>query len=400
MASTTGPYLDRNGLVFYYDTRNPNESFKGRPTTNFMGNGNFKNGNGIENENGSWGTYDIVALKNPGRSSYVLRQQTGEYEIHFKSGTSIQPNTTYCQSVWVAYTDDWNGATQIQHSRYYNGSGTGYAIGGAGTLIETKVIDGLTWERRYATFTTQGTVNGSYSWYLGYSAGATTGYRYLADVQLEVGNYPSPFVDGTRSATEGLVDIMRNATIDASGVSGWTSTNGLAFDGSDDFLSIDSDLLTNNSEYTLEALLLPPDGTAWGSNAIPLYNTYNNSSAVGFWHHFGHDNILRWRHGGATYSVGDLSGIGLVGGQWQVTTITWDNTTLRLYKNGVQTNSTTAPSGFSRSPGQPRIGKLATRTSGTPYTWNGEIAAHKVWNRALSPEEVKVSASMYKSITG
>ena len=50
MAATTGPYLDRSGLVFYYDTRNTNESFKGRPTTNYIGNGNFWGGAGIENE--------------------------------------------------------------------------------------------------------------------------------------------------------------------------------------------------------------------------------------------------------------------------------------------------------------------------------------------------------------
>ena len=173
---------------------------------------------------------------------------------------------------------------------------------------------------------------------------------------------------------------------------GFDSANGggWGFDGVDDYIELtsNSDGLVDNGSYTLSAWLRP-NGSSWGSNAVPLYNTYNNGTGnFGIWHHFGHDNILRWRHRGSSYTTGDLSGIGLVADTWQLTTITWDGTTLRLYKNGVETNSTTAPSNFNRSTGSPRIGRIATRNSGTMYHWNGDITSHQVYNRALTAEEV------------
>jgi len=396
MASTTGPYLDRNGLVFYYDTRNPNESFKGRPTTNFMGNGNFKNGNGIENENGSWGTYDIVALKNPGRSSYVLRQQTGEYEIHFKSGTSIQPNTTYCQSVWVAYTDDWNGATQIQHSRYYNGSGTGYAIGGAGTLIETKVIDGLTWERRYATFTTQGTVNGSYSWYLGYSAGATTGYRYLADVQLEVGNYPSPFVDGTRSETQSILDFAGNKLTYASNAS-FDSVGDLDFDGSSDFLPINVVDEVYNSDYTVE-VLFKRDVAGVNHGLITDYQ-------YGWWRlKVISDNRIYWNHKLNDSNINSLYSTTTVGTNWTHAAVVFSKISgAKMYINGTLTasNTDTRAFGISSGRGPQYIGYSRDGAPSSPTQYfNGKIPSVRIYTRALSADEVAVNASMFKNLTG
>ena len=395
MATLGGPYIDRSGLVFYYDTRNTNESFKGRPTTNYMGNGNFKNGDGIENENDSWGTYDIVALKNPGRSSYVLRQQTGEYEIHFKSGTSIQPNTTYCQSVWVAYTSDWNGSTQIQHSRYYNGSGTGYAIGGAGTLIETKVIDGLTWERRYATFTTQGTVNGSYSWYLGYSAGATTGYRYLADVQLEVGNYPSQFIDGTRYNNGSIIDITGGRTINASSVS-FDSTDDLDFDGADDVMEIPTLTDIIDSDYTIEALI-KRDVTGIQHGVLSDYQYA--------WWIFkitsGNKAYIRHKWNNSTNVI--IEGSTNIGTGYTHVAVTFSKTSgMKLYVKGELDGSNSSTQPFILAGRGPRyIGHLREGAPGSPSSYfNGKIPSIRAYNRTLSAKEIKVNASMFKSLTG
>lgn len=159
------------------------------------------------------------------------------------------------------------------------------------------------------------------------------------------------------------------------------------FDGVNDYISISQDVFETNSEYTLSAWLRP-NGSSWGDNAIPLYNTYRGNGSAGFWHHFGHDNVLRWRHGGASYTYADLSGIGLVANTWQMTTITWDRTTLRLYKNGVQTNSTTSPSDFNKGTQGARIGMLNYRSTANDYNWNGDIAHHLVYNKALTSTEV------------
>jgi hypothetical protein len=168
------------------------------------------------------------------------------------------------------------------------------------------------------------------------------------------------------------------------------------FDGTNDHIQMSSDIFTDNGSYTLSAWL-KPNGSSWGNNAIPLYNTYSGNSSYGFWHHFGHDNVLRWRHGGTSYTTGDLSGIGLVADTWQLTTITWDRTTLRLYKNGQQVNSTTAPSDFRRAVTGARIGMLNYRRDSGDYNWNGHIALHHTYNRALSSEEVFQNYNAQKS---
>ena len=156
------------------------------------------------------------------------------------------------------------------------------------------------------------------------------------------------------------------------------------FDGANDHIEFPECILEDEGQYTL-SIWLRPNGSSWGNNAIPTYNSYGSN---GIWHHFGHDNVLRWRHNGATYTTGNLSGIGLVANQWQLTTITWDNTTLRLYKNGVEQNSTTAPRAFRRGLVGARMGMLNYRRTSGDYNWNGDIACQHVYTRALTADEV------------
>lgn len=224
---------------------------------------------------------------------------------------------------------------------------------------------------------------------------------------------------GGNIVTNGLISLMDSGILgsfdsgetiayDIVGGNNGTLTNGVShnntpktwlFDGTNDYIQMPSDIFTDNGSYTLSAWL-KPNGSSWGNNAIPLYNTYSGNSSYGFWHHFGHDNVLRWRHGGTSYTVGDLSGIGLVADTWQLTTITWDRTTLRLYKNGQQVNSTTAPSDFRRSGAGARIGMLNYRRTSSDYNWNGCIANHHVYDRALSKEEVLQNYNAQRSRFG
>ncbi len=166
---------------------------------NFIPNGDFSNCSGIPSESGSNPTNDIILLiENPGNSDCVLRQTgaTTEYEIHFEAGTQIQANKTYCMTAWVAYTADWNGQTQIFHARWYDGLGNPFTSGGAGNLSKTSNYGGLSWQKRYLTFTTPSTVNGGFNWYLGYSAQNTAGYRYLTNISLTEGSLcPALFGD-------------------------------------------------------------------------------------------------------------------------------------------------------------------------------------------------------------
>lgn len=153
---------------------------------NYIGNGSFAGCQNVINEYGSNPDNTIITMENPGSSNCVLRQNgpTTEYEIHFKTGTQIEANTTYCMSLWVAYSAGYNGDNTILHSRWYDAASNSFTTGGSGTLFRTKIIDGLSWAQRYTTFTTPSTVNGGYNWYVGYPTANTIGYRYVTDISL------------------------------------------------------------------------------------------------------------------------------------------------------------------------------------------------------------------------
>jgi len=169
-------------------------------TYNYIPNGSFKNGEGITSESGSWGEYEIGKISNPiYDSEYVLKQKTGEYEIHTEPSNSLNPSTTYTISCWVAHTKEWDGDDQIFHCRWWNTDGSNNSMGGNGILIDTLEINGILWEWRYANFTTGELASGRYSWYLGYSAQGTKGWRYLTGIQLEEGENYTSFTEETRA---------------------------------------------------------------------------------------------------------------------------------------------------------------------------------------------------------
>jgi hypothetical protein len=83
-------------------------------------------------------------------------------------------------------------------------------------------------------------------------------------------------------------------------------------------------------------------------------------------------------------------------GNWYMGTMTFDNTTARLYLNGVQTGSTTTGGPVTLNSTEPlTIGK---RVQGSFY--NGNIAQASIYNRALSAEEVLQNFNATKSRYG
>jgi hypothetical protein len=91
-------------------------------------------------------------------------------------------------------------------------------------------------------------------------------------------------------------------------------------------------------------------------------------------------------------SVGSLSV-----GNWYMGTMTFDNTTARLYLNGVQTGSTTTGGPVTLNSTQP----LQIGTRGIPSNWyNGNIAQVSIYNRALTAQEIQQNFNATKSRFG
>jgi hypothetical protein len=257
MAGRVAPYVDNTGLVFAYDLANIARSYLGKPATNFYTNGDFTGGTGVTQEGGSNPTNTIVELENPGNSPYVLRQNGNftEYQINLTS--QLSSNTTYVMSGWYAESPEYNGNSMMFHSRAFSASGNHVALDvGLYNVVRTKVVGGLTWKYCYATITTPSDYNNDFNWYVGYGQPSHTGYRYYTNLQMEVGSTPSQFVDGTRSATQGLKDLTGRSTIDLSNVS-FDSSAQMTFDGTDDKIHGITAVHSHLSSSAIEFVVTP-----------------------------------------------------------------------------------------------------------------------------------------------
>ncbi|MGI6325237.1 MAG: LamG-like jellyroll fold domain-containing protein [Bacilli bacterium] len=355
------------------------------PTENFIPNGHFANGQGIPSESGSNPTNEIVLFpENPGDSDWVLRQ-TGaptaastEYEIHFKTGSVLEPDTTYTMSCWVAYTSDWDGQYQIFHSRWYLTDGTAKTTSGSGTLLKTVVIGNLTWEYRYLTFTTESDVNGTFYWYLGYATRNTTGYRYITNVQLEKKPYPTPFVEGIRTGE--VKDYSGNnhdATLDLTTTPQWTNIDpegdgAYYYNGSSNVISTPNFAFETNLSICFWAQPLISE-----VKEMAIHNVYNNG-AFEFYQN-GTSVVLR---GGATSpSVTGTAALAI--NEWRYLCATINNTTGKIYRNGVllSTGTVALPKTLSAPI---NIGAY----NNLQYCFNGIINDFTVYNRTLSDDEI------------
>lgn len=258
MSVASGPYVATNGLVFAYDMGNPERSWEGKPTTNFYSNGQFAGGTGMPQEFGSNPTNTVISFPdNPGNSGYVLEQSMGiaatEYQIDLT--TQLLPSTTYVLSGWYAESPDYSCAdgSRMFHCRAFSASGNNVALGtGIGTVITTTVINGITWRYCYATITTPSDYNNSFNWYLGYGPSSYTGKRYYTNLQMELGSYPSRFVDGTRSITQSLLDLTSKTIITMTSPV-YNNNDTFSFNGGTDRIDLAASIGPMGNNFTISA---------------------------------------------------------------------------------------------------------------------------------------------------
>lgn len=174
---------------------------------NFIKNGCFQDGLGVQNEAGSAGNNSIIEHDdNPMNhiSTYVLRQDAGadtEYQVQIATGLSLQPNTAYRLLLWVYHSPDFDGNFQVMHARAWSASGLNVATTGEGNLLE---VWGE-WERRYIDITTPSDYSGTFQWYIGYPTQGTKGYRLVTGIQMTDKPFNPEWTDTGKNS--GLVEL-------------------------------------------------------------------------------------------------------------------------------------------------------------------------------------------------
>ena len=253
MGTAYQPKIVTDGLAFIYDTGS-GKSYKGEPTTNV--NTLTLSDSGTDGSGQSSVGTRTVITDNHVR---IVDVSSNTRQSHLITG--LTASTTYTISIMYKKLDgtptfrfqiqDYSGAAYLRTIKFTN-------------TTEIGIEDREGWQQASWTFTLGSDANAVRIWYQDGADYTTYTHSFeLQNPQLEAKSHATPYVDGTRSATQGLLDLTNTATIDISNAS-FDSDAQMTFDGTDDYLTL-------GSNSTLQAI---------GSNAT-IECWFKSSSTVG-----------------------------------------------------------------------------------------------------------------------
>jgi hypothetical protein len=168
----------------FSDSQNP------LPSDNLIINGNFYFGNGINQEFDREGLQEIVVYKNPGESSYALKQSQMKpnNEKYNKSYYGVQINIEsskfYEISLWFRVDNDWDGKDSILNLNFPRTDNDSVFLNSNGSNLDRRVVDGSVWQKIRYRFQSPSNSTGKLKLYLGYNPNNTKGFRYITGVVM------------------------------------------------------------------------------------------------------------------------------------------------------------------------------------------------------------------------
>ncbi len=442
---SSGPNIIRDGLVFHYDLSD-GKSFAGEPTTNYIHHQNPRidgtytsympesaQGNiavnhpqairvyNTDNSDISYYLNTGISVANSGVAWEYARHAYWIYDNDLKKpvvqiydtvgtwqakymGSGMNAWSSYGMTAGSKYTISWlqwtTSTSKYANVGHYSKDSSGNwnfwdgLSSGSATSQNTKTH---TWERVYHTYTVSGSrdLNNPDNAVYFYNGGASSNHLRISDVQLELKDHPTKFSPTlTRSSTQGLIDRTRTVpSIDLSNVS-FNSTGKMIFDGSNDYVLMDPVLSSGQQQYTMEAVFKT---NAYATQVIWEQNTssvvYSTRACMillssGYGGFNGQSNDL---HGSVPYTTG-------VWNHWIITVDKNDTTNpIKIYVNGsLYTQGNTSGGASSLSVGAYKSA-VGYKVSSPSEYFNGEIDIVRIYNKVLTPNEVK---SNYHAIRG
>jgi len=370
MPTAVGPNTKgEENLVFGYDLGDVSNSYKGEPTTNVVNDPSPSSAWGISNyfstSSRSYGVDEdgnpmlIIDVTSVGSGyprstgAYLLSTITGTFSTSFEA---------------KAATSGLRVALKI----YENGS------------TKTNNTANLTTEWQRFTFDNQST---GFTLDRPYFNPIDNGTYYIRKIQIEAKAHSTPYVNGTRSATQGLLDLTGNYSIDLSNVS-FDSNAQKIFDGTNDRIQISNPGVASTTSFTVE-FIIKRDTT--GNRHIIISP---NSVGVDHFFRFNSNNTLFARFIEIADSSADdyTSTTALAAGKYYHIVMSKTPSNGTFYVNGVAEDSHTPTLSAVAWSGEWRIG---ARANGS-YYFDGEMPIVKVYDRALTAEEVKANFNAIK----
>jgi hypothetical protein len=364
MSVYSGPEISNDGLVFAYDMSNTQKSWKGAPTTNSVtdalamtGWNNYSNGTPVA---------ITTSLGTPGYGFY----NAGSWNGIFRSIT-IPSTGIYTFSAWVKYI---GGSTNNNGGGVYI-SGWG---GGDSATVTNRTLPGQ-WQRLSITLNC---TNTTFTFFLiswGGTNNADNSSWEMTMPQAEPGSFITPFVNGTRSNTQAVLDLVGNNTITATSLT-YASDGTFSFNGSGDRITSNSSIFnkTNGQEITVSCWIKPNrlsgQYSVFCTNRSTDAGTYN-------WIFYQHTNDGAISFHGAAQNKSTY--VPSIGSWINVTNTVTAAGVSTLYVNGI---STFVVNGFTYGGTPSLLGIGANPAGQEPF--QGSIANVQIYNRSLSAAEV------------
>ncbi len=380
-----------DSLVFAYDTGDTRNSYIGEPTTNLithvLPNSNW-------NTNGS----GVIITQNYGydhngvlRSSKIMdNPNSGNGSFAYTSAFSVSAGTyTFSAMVKTSSTNASSNSSMVLYNMnpITNLGGTSF------NSITPEV-----WTKVSVTGTlASGTTHIAPHFYS--LSGDGTNFIEVVDVQLEQKSHATPFAGplGTRSSTQGLVDLTGNSTIDLANVS-FDSNAQIVFDGTDDVITVPMDNLRPTSAITQEVVVYIDNNTT----QVWIGSQYGTSSG---------NSYALWLNGANTLAAGvNIGGSFNYQSQSYPITLntyyhfvhTYDGTTQRIYANGVEIRQWTTTGNIEYNINNTLLA-IGNDWNGSGYNTGASLATHgkqditKIYNRALTEDEIRNNYRHYKT---
>lgn len=353
MSIATGPSPINNGLVFAFDSANSRKSWQGKPTTNFISNPTEVI---VTGEFGQYRdlapTFNANGLVPHSLSMDMKVNKPGSVLVYMQNGSSTKYGFVY-QSV--------NATTEYQ--RFYFDNIT--------PAISTPSDTAAT----LATYTT-------------YGSGVIPTVK---NIQLELGTFSTPFVNGSRSNTQAVLDLTGKNTITTTSLT-YTSDGQFIFDGNSNYIRGTSNCGITGS-VTLSAIIKPSYSGQTGPHSTILCTDVNYPNGAKLMNYKNTTRYGLWLGFGGVDNYEAFVGTDINNNTIKMLTASWDQGTgiVNIYLNGVLQSS--------QSTGKtiPTVLADGLITLGTDYNSIGSAAKNKflgniyyasIHNRVLSPGEV------------
>ena len=401
-----GPNLIKDNLVFGYDTGygvadndTATRFYPGAPTTNLNTDpyhSTRSDGDTISSSTwgGDTGSAEFKTNTSPDGGGVMYVNKNTSNPAGSGGVYNDFPSTRFTLTNGVTYTRSWWCKSNINqtlsgHICSCNRDSTNTYIVGSNISLTTD------WQRITETFTYTGPTSTDWQFrHINYNASEV----YIANVQLEANNFASPFINQSRSDTASLIDLKRTTDIDVSNIS-FDSTGQPEFDGTDDVISIDvDDIVRQSTNITIEGIVELGSITSAGPWSI-MTDHATTSDRDGFWWHMNISGSVYFR---VEDNVNGEQGTVFSGGVPFIANTTQHIVTIVgalgvfIYVNG-ELSKTYTPS-FKWS--QIDSSKTAYLTIGRTYPnyfLNSKNRVVKMYNRALTAEEIKKNFNVYKN---